>query len=160
MMNHFARLAPIARAAAGAAVLTLGAMSVAMAQPAPPMNAAPPPSYAAPVAGGDEQITGHISAITGKYTLQVRDNRGYLDNVTLHQGTIINPTGLTLAPGMQVTISGINAGSSFAANEINTPYTVALVQPLYPGYGYGYGGFGFGWGGFGWGPRYRLGFGW
>lgn len=29
----------------------------------------------------------------------VRDARGYLDNVTLHKGTIINPTGIRLEAG-------------------------------------------------------------
>ena len=162
MNNRFATLAPsVVRAAIGAAALTVGASGIAGAQTAPNR---PTPTYATP--SGDEQIRGHISAITGKYSIQVRDNRGYLDNVTLHQGTVINPTGLALAPGMQVTISGLNAGATFAANEINTPYTVALVQPYYGGYGYGgygFGGFGgygpgFGFGGFG--PFYRGGFFW
>ncbi len=42
--------------------------------------------------------------------LQVRDEQGYVDNVQLHQGTIINPTGITLEPGMVVSILGYNSG--------------------------------------------------
>jgi hypothetical protein len=152
---------PIVRAVAGAVALTLGAAAAAGAQtiaPAPLQSdaSAPPPTYAAPATG--ETISGSITAVTGKYTLQVRDSRGFIDNVTLHQGTIINPRGLTLAPGMQVTISGSNAGSAFAANQIDAPYTVALV----PGYGYGpgFGALGFGFGGWGWGARVRGGFWW
>jgi hypothetical protein len=53
---------------------------------------------------------------------------------------VINPTGLSLATGMSVTISGYNAGSSFDANEIDTPY--AYDGPIYyggyPGYDYGF----------------------
>jgi hypothetical protein len=112
----------------------------------------PLPSYAT-APSGDQQIRGRITAITGKYSLLVRDSRGYIDQIALHQGTIINPTGLTLQPGMQVTISGFNAGSTFAANQIDTPYTVSLVAPAYPYYGAF--GIGFGWGGWGgWGPGY------
>jgi hypothetical protein len=177
-MNNRVSLLPTVRAAAGALVLTLASVGVAGAQtngdmtaqpmqPAPPMNAQPappmgaqpatPPSYSAPAPG--ETISGHITAVTGKYTLQLRDNRGFIDNVVLHQGTIINPRGLTLAPGMQVSINGSNAGSAFQANQIDAPYTVALV----PGYGYAapfYGSLGIGFGGWGWGPRFRGGFWW
>ncbi len=169
------RLASLSRAAIGAAALTLGAFGIAGAQsdpmatipnppaPLPPVApvtqpAARPPTYA--TASADEQITGQISAIPGKYALTIRDTRGFLSNVSLHQGTIINPTGLKLQTGMRVTIHGTNAGATFAANEIDTPYTVALVQPIGPVYGFGYGA-GFGYGpGWGWGPRYRAGFWW
>ena len=65
--------------------------------------------------------------------MYVRDVRGYVDNVTLHQGTIINPTGLTLAPGMVVSILGYNAGPFFAANEVDTPYTYTYGVPYYAG---------------------------
>jgi hypothetical protein len=117
-----------------------------------PAAAQPTPSYAAGAA--DERIQGTIAAINGPYDISVRDSRGFLDNVTLHQGTIINPTGLTLAPGQSVTISGINQGGAFAANEIDTPYTnLAVVPyPVYYGYPYGYG-----WRGYG--PAYHIGLG-
>ncbi len=42
----------------------------------------------------------------------------------LHQGTIINPTGLTLEPGMNVTIDGYADGSNFDAMEIDTPVPI------------------------------------
>jgi hypothetical protein len=148
----------IARAAAGALALALCAGGLAGAQTTAPLTVAPapaaaPPSYATP--SGDEQIRGSIVAITGKYAIQVRDDRGFIDNVTLHQGTIINPTGLTLATGMPVTISGKNAGVSFAAEQIDAPYAIALSAQPYPlGFSFG---FGSGWG---FGPRYRGGFWW
>jgi hypothetical protein len=92
------------------------------------------PSYAT----GEESIRGRIAAIDDKYHLQVRDERGFIDRVTLHDGTIINPTGLRLSPGQTVTIMGHNAGGSFAANEIDTPY--ANYGPAYA-YGYPYYGY-------------------
>jgi hypothetical protein len=113
------------------------------------------PSYA--TSSGDETIRGTISAIPGKYELQLRDERGFIDNVALHQGTIINPTGVTLQTGMQVTVVGANAGATFNANEIDTPYTLAVVPPEGPFYGSFGWGFGGGWG---FGPRFRTGLFW
>jgi hypothetical protein len=161
-MNNMRRpsAVTIARAAAGAIALVLCAGGLAGAQTAPltvaPAPPAPPvatPSYATP--SGEEQIRGSITAVTGKYTLQVRDDRGFIDNVTLHQGTIINPTGLTLATGMPVTISGKNAGTTFTANQIDAPYALALMaRPVPLGFAFG---FGSGWG---FGPRYGSSFWW
>jgi hypothetical protein len=96
------------------------------------------PSYAAPTPGGDVQIHGRIVSFDGGYNLQVRDEKGYVDAVRLHQGTIINPTGLTLAPGMIVSILGYNAGAFFAANEIDTPYTFYYGVPYYAGHPWNY----------------------
>jgi hypothetical protein len=138
---------------------------------APPSYAAPaPPSYGSP----DETIHGRIESFDGAYNLQLRDDRGFIDNVRLQQGTVINPTGLRLTVGMTVTIHGANGGKLFAAREIDTPYSQygpVAVYPYgaypypaypyaaypypYPGYGFGYPypgvsigiGFGFGFGG-------------
>jgi len=105
---------------------------------------------------GQSQINGTITAITGKYTLHVQTRQGEIDDVVLHPGTIINPTGLTLRNGMHVTILGNATGGSFAANEIDTPYHVENgYGPQYAygptfGYGFGYGGYpGFGYPSFG-----------
>jgi invasion protein IalB len=162
MRNRTVSLTFFSRVAVGALTLAFGAATVAGAQtsetqpaPAPPTFAAPAPSYATPVTG--EHISGVIAAVTGKYTLQVRDSRGFLDNIELHQGTIINPRGLTLAAGMQVTISGTNAGSAFSANQIDAPYTIAVVPAYGPAYGLG---FGFGGPGWGWGSGFRSSFWW
>ncbi|HEY1730042.1 MAG TPA: hypothetical protein VGG22_16860 [Candidatus Baltobacteraceae bacterium] len=115
---------------------------------APIAAVAQAPSYTRPTSpNSDDVINGHIASIDGKYTITVRDDRGFIDDVHLHQGTIINPIGLTLAQGMQVTIFGYNAGSWFEANEIDTPYHY-VSRPLrvyygpgwwYPGFPYGYG---------------------
>lgn len=122
-----------ALALAGAIAALFGA--AAQAQPAPP-------SYAV----HQESIAGTVRSFDGQYTMYVRDEHGSLDRVQLHQGTIITPTGLTLEPGMQVTVYGHSDGPVFVADDIETPYRYIP----YPGYGYGYGypgwGFGFGWG--------------
>lgn len=99
------------------------------------------PSYARPSYASDEEtVRGRIVSFNGAYDLQLRDDRGYVDNVRLHQGTVINPTGISLAAGMSVTIYGYNRGSVFAANEIDTPYHergyLAYPVPVYP-YPYG-----------------------
>jgi len=113
----------------------------------------PVPSYAQP---GDTTIHGVVRSVDGKYNITVRDANGYVDNVTLHDGTVINPTGLTLAPGESVTIDGQPSGGTFVANEIDTPYLAygpygypAYPYPVYGAYpavavGFGFRHFGFG----------------
>jgi hypothetical protein len=131
-----------------ASVAILAAPLGAAAQQPPPQQ---PPSYAQPAtpsyATQDEQIHGRIASFDGRYDLQVRDDRGFLDHVRLHDGTIINPIGLTLAPGMIVSIDGFNAGPVFEANEIDTPYTYYGGVPYYLGHPWWY-----------WGPSVSLGF--
>ena len=83
-------------------------------------------------------IHGRVSSFDGAYSLQVNDDRGFIDNVQLRQGTVINPTGIRLAPGMQVTIHGVNRGSAFAANVIDTPYQSYGAVPVYPYAPYAY----------------------
>jgi hypothetical protein len=126
-------------AIAAAALIT---PAIASAQDVPP--------YAS---GGDQQIQGTVSSINGTWNITVSDANGYSDSVQLHQGTIINPTGLTLEPGMSVTIDGYPDGSNFDAMEIDTPYQYQGPPPVavyygpgswYPGYAYG------------WGPSFSL----
>jgi hypothetical protein len=95
------------------------------------------PSYANPVTSGTDTIRGTIASVNGKYNISVRDERGFIDNVTLHDGTIINPTGLTLAPGQTVSIDGTANGPTLIANQIDTPY----AYYGYPYYGYPYYGY-------------------
>ena len=107
------------------------------------------PSYSddQQAAGGEAQIHGRVLDFDGGYSVHVRDEKGYVDNVQLHQGTIINPTGLTIAPGMVVSIMGYNAGDYFAANEVDTPYTYYAGRPYYGGHPWDY-----------YGPSVSLGF--
>jgi hypothetical protein len=61
------------------------------------------------------QISGVVASFGG-YNLQLRNGTA----VSLHQGTIINPTGTTLAPGMRVAIRGSrNSAGGFNADEID-----------------------------------------
>jgi len=120
----------------GAALMAVGACATAA-------SAEMLPSYST----GVETIRGTISSFEGKYSLRVHDARGYIDNVTLHDGTIINPIGLTLSQGMSVTILGRTRGRTFEATEIDTPYryeqrvfTPVYVTPSYAGSYYGYSG--------------------
>jgi hypothetical protein len=108
-----------------------------------------PPSYSGSGYGraGEAQIRGRILTFDGAYDVRVRDENGYVDRIRLHQGTVINPTGLTLAPGMIVSIIGYNAGSFFAANEVDTPYTFNYGRPYYGGHPWNY-----------YGPGVSLGF--
>jgi hypothetical protein len=119
----------IAAAAVGAAAL--------------PVMAQTTPAYATQ----DQQLHGRVISFDGRYDVQVRDDHGSVDDVLLHQGTIINPTGITLAPGMVVSVDGYNAGSHFAANEIDTPYTFSSGTPYYLGHPWNY-----------YGPSASLGF--
>ena len=107
------------------------AMATALAAALAPglASAQDKPSYAS---ADEDTVHGRIVSVDDQYHLSVRDNKGYVDHITLHQGTIINPTGLTLHAGMTVTVLGVNSGSTLAANEIDTPYDYA------PAYAYGY----------------------
>lgn len=68
------------------------------------------------------RIVGTVADFHGKYGLVVRDVRGALADVTLHQGTIIKPEGLRLERGMIVSIAGQAGDRSFAAAEVVAPF--------------------------------------
>jgi hypothetical protein len=105
------------------------------------------PSYATGQFPADANIHGRVVGFDGGYSLSVRDEKGYIDDVRLHPGTIINPTGLTLAPGMVVSVLGYNAGNYFSANEIDTPYQFYNGYAYYSGHPWNY-----------YGPSITLGF--
>jgi hypothetical protein len=136
--NNFSRLL-------GAAVLATAGLVLPAAASAQGV-----PAYAQQQQGAtqDETITGRVIGINDTWHITIADDRGFTDTVELHQGTIINPTGLTLAPGMNVTVEGYGNGPVFEANEIDTPYGYEGPLPVpvyygegwwYPGYEYGYG---------------------
>jgi hypothetical protein len=123
----------VLRGFAFASVLALLAPIAALAQ-----DDQPPPaedSASASAAPDDQtiEIRGRVSAFDGVDTLVVRDEQGYLVTVSLHEGTVVNPAGLTLAPGMIVSVVGYNAGSSVGANEIDTPYAIYGGTPFFDG---------------------------
>ncbi|MBV9718126.1 MAG: hypothetical protein JOZ77_02320 [Candidatus Eremiobacteraeota bacterium] len=124
----------------------------------PPPYAQPPPTY-----GNQPAIKGTLSGFDGQWTVYMRDDKGYTDHITLHQGTIINPTGIKLLEGMRATVYGYADGPTFQANRVDvayspySPYYGGDGNPAYgygdPGYGYGgYGGYGYG--GYGYGYPY------
>jgi hypothetical protein len=85
-----------------------------------PASAQAAPSFATPL--GDERLGGVVVRFTqGSYELGLRDDNGFVDNVRLHDRTIILPIGLTLRPGMRVRIVGFTQGNAFTANEIDVP---------------------------------------
>jgi hypothetical protein len=84
------------------------------------------PNYVAP--SGEQTIHAMITSINGKYGLTVRDGRVGLASVTMHRGTIIDPIGLQLKPGMQITIAGHADGGTFDANEIDAPVEYLEAQ--------------------------------
>ncbi|HEX8806734.1 MAG TPA: hypothetical protein VF741_07280, partial [Candidatus Aquilonibacter sp.] len=96
VMNTWVKQALRLLPAAAASLALIVAPSIGFAQQ-------PLPSYATK---GGETIKGRISSFNGAYTMYVRDNRGFIDTVSLHQGTVINPTGIRLQPGFSVTIYG------------------------------------------------------
>jgi hypothetical protein len=104
------------------------------------------PSYAST----DETIQGSVSSINGR-DLNLRDERGFVDHVVLHDGTVINPTGTQIESGQALTIHGHADGAVFRATEIDS-YAVSYAPDPYPSYvdpfyGYGYGfdaGYGYG----------------
>jgi hypothetical protein len=133
------------------------------------------PSYGTPAAR-QEVIHGTVTGFDGAYTVYMRDDRGYNDSVTMHQGTIINPTGIRLVEGMRVSIWGYADGPTFDAYQIEVagggPYYAGYYGYPYPYYGYAYPyypavsigiglGWGWGWGGpWGWGIYRPWGWGW
>jgi hypothetical protein len=121
------------------AVTTLGMLAPQAALAQQPEQQ-PLPSYAKPgYATTEETIHGRVTVVNGTY-MEIRDTNGYIDRIQLHQGTIINPTGIRLAPGMSVTILGHTNGNMFLANEIDTPYQYSSGYNYgpgpYPYYGY------------------------
>jgi len=96
-----------------------------------PAAAQPAPSFGQPL--GNETLDGIIVRyLPGTFELGLRDDRGFLDTVRLHDRTIILPIGVTLVTGMRVSIVGYNQGGAFRANEIDRtppPPPSALPPP-------------------------------
>ncbi len=119
----------------------------------PPPYAQQQQPYAQPPApyGNQQSIKGTVSGFDGQWIVYMHDEKGYTDHVTLHQGTIINPTGIKLLEGMRVTIYGYAQGSTFQANRVDvaySPYSQYYGANGEPAYGYGDNGYGYG-GGYG-----------
>jgi hypothetical protein len=85
-------------------------------------------SYSFATHSGDQTLHGVIASIDGKYALTVRNDRAGSEKVMLHGGTVIDPTGLQLMPGMQVTISGHPDATTFDADKIEAPVQDLAAQ--------------------------------
>ena len=104
--------------------LLCAALALATAACAVPAAAAVYPVFvpypviaqAGPPLIGAGQLRGTVTAFD-RFNMTVRADGQYLP-VQLHQGTIINPTGLTLAPGMYVRVFGYWSNGNFEANRI------------------------------------------
>jgi hypothetical protein len=99
--------------------------------PALPAAAQPTPAYAYRL--GNRTLRGVVVRFTpGAFGLGLLDDRGFVDNVALHPGTIILPIGLTLQPGMRVRVRGYAAGSAFDAERIDADVALAPRRPAAP----------------------------
>jgi hypothetical protein len=106
---------------------TVAALAIAGCGLIEPAAAQTAPSFGQPL--GNETLDGVVVRFAqGTYELGLRDDNGFLDNVRLHDTTIIFPIGLTLRPGMRVQIHGFNQGTAFTANEIDGPLRRPLLQ--------------------------------
>lgn len=164
---RFSTFPPTKLAAALCAAASLALPSIAGAQQYPSYSTA-----------AQQTVKGTITGFNGAYTVYVQDQKGYGDNVVMHDGTVINPTGIKLQEGMPVTIYGYANGKQFDAWRIDVtpPQNMGYngANGAY-GYGGGYGGgYGYGspygaypyygspYGGYGWGgsPWWGVGIGW
>ena len=80
--------------------------------PAPPVVAYDPDDRFARAYGLQGVVTSSVP-----YHMSVRVN-GDVYPVSLHDGTVIKPTGITLTPSMVVNIAGYWSGNTFVANRI------------------------------------------
>jgi hypothetical protein len=141
-------------------------MLLALAATAVPVGAlaqTSAPSYSNPAAqSAEDTVHGRIESYDGGSNLQLRDDRGFVDNVLLTPSTTVGPAGSRLQVGVSVTIVGLNRGPVLAADRIDVvaqtysgapalsyadpypyPYPVPVPYPVYPYpypvYGYPYG---------------------
>jgi hypothetical protein len=114
----------------------LGALACAAALGAPLGASAQPFS--------DEHVSGVVQSFDGQERLTLRDDRGYIDDVSLGEQTRITPEGARLTPGARIRITGYNGGKWLDATAIevigggpapvaNTPsYAQPNTDPSYP----------------------------
>ena len=90
-----------------AAAAALAAPAAAIAQQPPSYGTGQQYSQPTPPYGNQETIRGTVSSFDGQWIVYMKDDRGYTDHITLHQGTIIKPT----SP-MRVTRKALRAASA------------------------------------------------
>ena len=88
---------------------------VLAAASAPLVGSAQPGPYPHHWDHANRSTSGRIAAVSGG-SFQLRSGQ----TVFLHQGTVINPTGITLQPGMMVAVNGSPAGDgNINADEVD-----------------------------------------
>jgi hypothetical protein len=97
-----------------------------------PVSAQERPSYALPQVQPQNVVRGVYWSQVDKYHIYVKDVNGYIDSIELYQGTVINPTGITLVPGMALVIYGEARDRVFFAHQIDTIYGYAVPIPRNP----------------------------
>lgn len=111
----------------------LAVLALAAAAVHAPASAQALPPYATVL--GTTVIRGVVIDYDGGDVLRLRDRLGYVDDVRLHQGTIITPVGQRLRPGMLVAIVGDPAAAVFEANAIRTDEAPSRHWQGYDRYG-------------------------
>lgn len=66
----------------------------------------------------DEHVQGVVISFDGQERLTLRDDRGYVDDVSLGYETRISPEGTRIVPGMRLALTGYNGGKWFDATAI------------------------------------------
>ncbi|HTJ26482.1 MAG TPA: hypothetical protein VMA36_09970 [Candidatus Limnocylindria bacterium] len=89
----------------------LGLLACAAAVSAPLCGSAQPFS--------DEHVQGVVADFDGQEHLTLRDDRGFIDDVSLGDQTRITPEGSRIVPGMRLALTGYNAGKWFDATAID-----------------------------------------
>jgi hypothetical protein len=89
---------------------TLGALTCIVAVTVPLSATAQPFS--------DEHVQGVVVSFDGQERLTLRDDRGYIDDVSLGDETRITPEGTRIVPGMRLALTGYNGGRWFDATAI------------------------------------------
>jgi hypothetical protein len=133
-----------------AALAAFGSLSaLATAQPAPPPPPAvgapaPPPNGSVPAPPGTPRVMaprpparlsgppplGGIVVAARPYHVQIRTRDGRYVNLDLRNGTVINPIGTTLTPGMRVAVRGVpGVNNAIATDEIDVGPPPAIPNP-------------------------------
>src|ERR1700758_4773108 len=99
----------------------LGAVACAAAMTAPLCASAQPFS--------DEHVQGVVQSVDGEEHLTLRDDRGFIDDVSLGDQTRVTPQGTRVAPGMRVAITGYNGGKWLDATAITIVANEAVPPP-------------------------------
>ncbi|HYZ15764.1 MAG TPA: hypothetical protein VE591_05155 [Candidatus Acidoferrum sp.] len=106
-------------------LLSVAAIAAALALPVGASAATLQPTQAP-----NTIVRGIIASVNGTSDLTVYNGEGFTENVELHKGTIIAPTGLQLQPGMHISVLGYQAGTAIDADRITGPVAPETVHGI------------------------------